>query len=72
MFTVAWPKDTPDDVRRLADTLAAVLQGHSGQVAGPATAFVFAYLIAELGGADVGDVVRDVGALACKHGAMNR
>jgi hypothetical protein len=73
---VQWPKDTPPDVRCLADQLAAVLEGRSGQVAGPAIALTFAFVIAELGGfrddeETVRAIVRDVGALARRYGALN-
>src|SRR5262245_57985623 len=65
-----WPIDTPPDVRQLADQLAAVLKGRNGQVAGPATALLFAFLVAELGNAPLRQVIADVGALARRHGAM--
>lgn len=72
---VQWPKCTPEDVRDLADRLAAVLEGRSGQVAGPAIALTFAYVIAELGGfrddaETVREIIRDVGRLAGKYGAL--
>lgn len=73
---MVWPENTPDDVRLLGDRLAAVLEGQSGQVAGPALALTFAYVIAELGGfrddaETVRAIMRDVGQLARRYGAMN-
>ena len=65
-----WPADTPTDVRQLADALAAVLKDRNGQIAGPAIALVFAYTIAELGNAPLQQVIRDVGSLARRYGAL--
>jgi hypothetical protein len=66
---------TPADVRRLADALAGVLLGIDGQQAGPAIALVYAYVVAELGGArddpeTLRQIIRGVGQLARKHGAL--
>ena len=69
-ITIRWPDDTPDDVARLADELAAVLKGRNGQVAGPAAGLVFAYVVCELGNAPLRDVVHDIGELARKYGAL--
>jgi hypothetical protein len=65
-----WPAGTPDDVKALASELAAVVKGRNGQVAGPAVSLVFAYVVAELGGVPLKQVVIDVGELARKHGAL--
>ena len=48
MHAPRWPMDTPSEVRQLADQLAAVLKDQNGQIAGPAIALVFAYIVAEL------------------------
>lgn len=67
---VNWPDGTPDDVRRLADALVAVLEGHGGQLVGSAIALVFACVVAELGDAPLEQVVSDVGQIAFRHGAF--
>src|SRR5262249_32410688 len=74
-FLMRWPEGTPDDVRHLADELAAVLMDRNGREVGPALALVFAYVVCELGGhASDADMLKrimiDVGAIARRYGAL--
>jgi hypothetical protein len=67
---VDWPTDTPTEVQQLADEIATMLKGKNGRLVGPAIALVFAYVVAELGNAPLKQVIRDVGALARRYGAL--
>jgi hypothetical protein len=69
-----WPATVPTDVQTLANELMAVLEGHSGDVMGPALCMTFAYTMLELGGqADdpsaLDRMMADLTRLVVAHGA---
>jgi hypothetical protein len=69
-----WPASVPNDVQTLANELMAVLEGHSGDVMGPALCMTFAYAVLELGGhaddpAALDRMMADLTALVVRYDA---
>jgi hypothetical protein len=71
-----WPANVPTEVKRLADELINVLQGHSAEVMGPALCVVCAFALCSIAGhaedeAALDRVMADLTNLVVKHGAAS-
>jgi len=75
-LSTRWPDTVPPDVKRLADELISVLQGHSAEVMGPALSVVFAFVMCSIAGraedeASLDQMMADLTSVIVKYGAAN-